>query len=143
MRELFRLQHRDDASAAAGLEVDRARARGEDRVVLPDPHAVTRLELGAALANDDLAARHALAGEHLHAEALGVRVAAVAARPEPLLMSHPRSPSWPVCAAAAALPAPCAWWLPSASRRASTRRAPRRRPRPWASPPPPWPPSRR
>src|SRR5947207_14281972 len=88
MRELFRLQHRDDASAAAGLEVDRARARGEDRVVLPDPHTVARLELGAALANDDLAARHGLPGEHLHAEALGVRVAPVAAGAQSLLVCH-------------------------------------------------------
>src|SRR3954454_17489453 len=101
---LLGLEHGDDAPAATGLEVDRARARGADRVVLTDPHTVARLELGAALANDDLAAGHGLAGEHLHAEALGVRVAAVAARPEPLLMSHPRSPSWPACAAA--LPGP-------------------------------------
>src|SRR5919201_365192 len=114
MRGLFGLKHRDDAPAAAGLEVDLARPRGEDRVVLPDPHAVARLELGATLAHDDLATRHGLAGEHLHAQALGVRVAAVAARPEPFLMSHPRSPSSPACAAAAALPAPCAWWPPSA-----------------------------
>src|ERR671936_1127576 len=121
MRGLFGLKNRDDASAAAGLEIDRARARGEDRVVLPDPHAVARLELGAALANDDLAAGHGLAGEHLHAEALGVRVAAVAARPEPLLMSHPRSPSRPARAAlAASSPRP---------------------PPPSASPRPPWPPS--
>src|SRR5919204_4876244 len=109
MPGLFGLEDRDDAPAAAGLELDLASPRGEDRVVLPDPHAVARLELGAALANDDLAARHGLAREHLHAEALGVRVAAVAARPEPLLMSHPRPPSWPACAAAAASPAPCAW----------------------------------
>src|SRR6185437_10353100 len=126
-------ENRDHAAAAGGLEIDLARALGEDRVVLPDPHAVARMELGAALANDDLAAGHGLAGEHLHAEALGIRVTAVAARPEPLLMSHPRSPSWP--AAGAAWPAPCAWWRASASPPS------RRRPRPWGSPPPPWRPS--
>src|SRR2546423_8325507 len=118
MRELFRLQHRDDASAAAGLEVDRARARGEDRVVLPDPHTVARLELCAALANDDLAARHGLAGEHLHAEALGVRVAAVAARPEPPPINHPGSPSLLASAASAAYAAPCRSLPASASRAA-------------------------
>ena len=79
----------DAALAALRAELDRSRARGEDRVVLADAGAVARLEAGAALADDDLAAGHGLAGEHLHAEALRVRVAAVAAGAESLLMSHP------------------------------------------------------
>ena len=58
---------------------------------LPIAGAVAGLEAGAALAHDDLAAGDDLAGEHLHAQALGVRVAAVAAGSEPLLMSHSRS----------------------------------------------------
>src|SRR3954452_5913288 len=78
----------DDATAAAFLEVHRARGASVDRVVLADAHAESRLELGAALADDDLAARHGLAGEHLHAEALRVRVAAVPAGAEAFLMSH-------------------------------------------------------
>jgi hypothetical protein len=46
------------------------------------------MEASASLADDDLAARHGLACEHLHAEALGVGIAAVAARTKTLLMSH-------------------------------------------------------
>ena len=78
----------DDAAAAAFAEVDRARGAGVDRVVLADADAVARLEAGAALAHDDLAAGDGLAGEDLHAEALGVRVAAVAGGAEAFLMCH-------------------------------------------------------
>src|SRR5919205_2452299 len=86
--------HVDHAAAAAGLELHDARRLGVDRVVLADAHAVTRLEAGAALAHDDLAAGHGLAGEDLHAEALGVGVAAVAAGAEALLVRHlPLPPS--------------------------------------------------
>src|SRR3712207_2854751 len=48
----------DHAAAAAGGELHAARAGGEDRVVLSDPHAVAGLEARAALAHDDLAAGH-------------------------------------------------------------------------------------
>src|SRR4051794_24891451 len=78
----------DHAAAAAGLELDRARAGGEDRVVLADARALARAKAGPALAHDDLAAGHDLAGEDLHAQALGVRVASVTAGAESLLMSH-------------------------------------------------------
>ena len=78
-----------------GGELHRAGPGGEDRVVLADAHAVAGLEAGAALAHDDLAAGDRLAGEHLHAEALRVGVAAVTARSESLLMSHPLPPSSP------------------------------------------------
>src|SRR5919201_54036 len=117
-RTLLRRRHRDDAAASPGLELDRARALGVDRVVPADAGAVARLELGAALANDDLAARDGLAGEHLHAEPLGVRVAPVATRPETLLMSHPRPPS-SSCAASrtSAWPAPSWSSPPSAASR--------------------------
>src|SRR4051812_23878099 len=81
-------QHGDHAPAPAVLELDGAGPRGEDRVVLADAHALARLEAGAALAHDDLAATHDLAGEHLHAEPLRVRVAAVAAGAESLLVRH-------------------------------------------------------
>src|SRR6201999_8460 len=66
-----------------------------DRVVATDARAGARLEAGAALAHDDLAARDGLAREDLHAEALGVRVAAVAAGAEALLMCHERSLTLP------------------------------------------------
>src|SRR3954469_12522122 len=113
---LLRL-YRDHAAAAAGGELHDAGARREDRVVLADADAVARPEAGTALANDDLAAAHCLPGEHLHAEALGVRVAAVAAGAESLLVSHLSSPSWP-----------CAWqpasWPPASWRGASRAPAP-------------------
>src|SRR3954462_14372983 len=46
----------DHAPAPALLELDGAGPRGEDRVVLADADALARLEAGAALAHDDLAA---------------------------------------------------------------------------------------
>src|SRR3954464_455511 len=82
----------DDAAAAAFAEVDRARGAGVDRVVLADPDAVARLEAGPALTHDDLAAGDGLAGEDLHAEALRVRVAAVAAGAKALLVCHESLP---------------------------------------------------
>src|SRR4051794_18821460 len=78
----------DDAPAAALLEVDRTRGTRVDRVVLADADTVAGLELGAALTDDDLAAGHGLAGEDLHAKALGVGVAAVTGGAEALLMCH-------------------------------------------------------
>src|SRR5437660_604274 len=53
---------------------------------------VARAKARAALADDDLAAAHGLAGEHLHAQALGLRVAPVAAGAQSLLMRHRRPP---------------------------------------------------
>src|SRR5918999_594091 len=83
------------STGAAARELHGSGARGEDRVVAAQADALAGLELGAALAHDDLAAAHGLAREHLHAEALCVRVAAVAARSEALLLSHRRPPaSW-------------------------------------------------
>src|SRR5215217_2002839 len=78
----------DHAPAPALAELDRAGGGGEDRVVPADADAQARLELGPALAHDDLAAGHGLTGEDLHAEALGVGVAAVAAGAEALLVCH-------------------------------------------------------
>src|SRR3954451_15718066 len=54
--------------------------------------AAARAEAGPALADDDLAAVHRLAGEDLDAEVFRVGVAAVPARSESLLMSHLRLP---------------------------------------------------
>ena len=60
----------------------------------PMPTPSPGLKRGAALAHDDLAAGDDLAGEDLHAEALGVGVAAVAAGAEALLVCHlVRTPS--------------------------------------------------
>src|SRR5262249_25018826 len=70
----------------------RARGARVERVVLADAHARARLEFRAALAHDDLAAGDGLPRERLHAKALGVGVAPVAARAKALLMSHRRAP---------------------------------------------------
>src|SRR5436305_2289314 len=83
---LLGVDYGDDAAAAPGVKLDDARPLGEDRVVLSQAGAVAGLEAGPALAHDDLAARDGLPGEDLHAEALGVGVATVAARAQPLLM---------------------------------------------------------
>src|SRR5207237_10847319 len=106
----------DEAALAAPPELHAAVAQREDRVVAAEARARTRAEPRAALAHDDRAGAHLLAGEDLHAEHLRVRVAPVARRAEALLMrhlTHPSSSSRPACGPA-----------PSAS------------PRPWASRPP-------
>ena len=60
----------------------------EQRVVAAAADAETRVEVGAALAHDDLAGLDDLAAEALHAEALGVRVATVTGRRCALLVCH-------------------------------------------------------
>src|SRR3954447_24718295 len=79
---------RDDPAAAAGGELHRPRGAGVQRVVAAHADALAGPEAAAALADDDLAAGDGLAGEHLHAEALGVRVTAVAGGAEALLVCH-------------------------------------------------------
>src|SRR5579871_2131220 len=91
-RRLLRRVDRDDPAAAADGEADLPRGARVERVVLAHADALAGLEAAAALAHDDLAAAHVLTGEDLHAEALCVGVAAVAARPEALLMRHPNPP---------------------------------------------------
>src|SRR6266536_6365456 len=141
--KLFGGRYRDHAAAATGLELDGAGTRGEDRVVPADAGPVARLELGPALAHDDLAAGDGLAGEDLHAEALGLRVAPVATRSETFLMSHPRPPSsssppaaWASTPGPSASPAPC----PSTRGRGASASA---WPQPSGPPRPPSPPSPR
>src|SRR5438552_1539881 len=87
-------EDRDKAALAAGAELDRPRPGREDRVVTSDSGPRAGLEARAALAHDDLAARHRLAGEDLDAEALRLGVAAVAARAQSLLVRHYFSPSF-------------------------------------------------
>src|SRR3954471_15628163 len=81
-------RHGHDPAAAADRELDGARRAGVQRVVAAHADAVAGLEAAAALADDDLAAGDGLAREHLDAEALGVRVTAVAGRAEALLVCH-------------------------------------------------------
>src|SRR5271166_5915061 len=88
-------QHADHATAPAAGELHGACGARVERVVFADADAGARLEAGAALAHDDLAAGDGLAGERLDAQPLGVGVATVAARAEPLLMSHLQSSPCP------------------------------------------------
>src|ERR671927_254827 len=76
---------RNNPALAAGVELHDAGARGEDRVVAAGAGA--RLEAGAALADDDLPARHLLTREQLDAQALRDRVAPVPAGSETFLVS--------------------------------------------------------
>ena len=69
----------DDPAAAAGAELDVPADEREQRVVVATADAGAGVEVGAALADDDLAGVDELAAEALDAEALGVGVAAVAA----------------------------------------------------------------
>ena len=60
----------------------------EQRVVAATADAVARVEVGAALADEDLAGVDGLAAEALDAQALSVRVATVARRGRALLVCH-------------------------------------------------------
>src|SRR3954447_5953843 len=92
-------EDRHHAAAPALGELHRAGGAGEQRVVAADADALAGLEAGATLGEDDLAAGDALAGEDLHAEALGVRIAAVARGAEPLLVCHYSSSSFSAASA--------------------------------------------
>src|SRR5688500_989057 len=81
-------RNRDGALLAAATELDRALGDREDRVVAADADAVAGAELRAALPHDDVAGLDLLAAEHLHAETLRVRVAAVPGGTEALLVCH-------------------------------------------------------
>src|SRR5262249_54476538 len=79
---------RDEAALAAPAERDRAGPNREDRVVAAELRARTGAELRAALPHDDVPGNDRLTVEHLHAEVLGVRVAAVLGGAEALLVCH-------------------------------------------------------
>ena len=76
------LRHRanryEDAAFGFGAELDLAVDEREQRVVLAQADIGAGVPLGAALARDDVAGEHVLAAENLQAEALTMRVAAVA-----------------------------------------------------------------
>src|SRR5262245_20981711 len=77
-----------EARVAAPLELHVAVDLGEQRVVRADPDVEAGLESRAALAHQDGAAGHELAGEPLDAEHLGIRIAAVSRAADALLVSH-------------------------------------------------------
>src|SRR5690606_29721118 len=73
---------------ALGRELDLAVDQREQGVVAAEADARTRVELGAALADDDVAGVDRLAAIDLHAEVLRVGVAAVARGAYALFMCH-------------------------------------------------------
>jgi len=70
------------------FELDRAGDLREQRVVLAQPDVQAGTELPAALSDEDRTARHDVAIEPLHAEALRVAVAAVARAALTFFVSH-------------------------------------------------------
>src|ERR1700688_3213855 len=72
-------RHTDEPPALAFVvELHDAGDLREKRVVAADAHVRSGVEPSTPLANDDRATGHKLAGEALHAEHLGLRIAAVA-----------------------------------------------------------------
>ena len=78
----------DDAATPAAAELDRAGDEGEQGVVTAATDVQAGVEVGAALADDDLAGVDDLAAEALDAEPLRVGVAPVAGGRGALLVSH-------------------------------------------------------
>jgi hypothetical protein len=80
---------RDEAPLGALVgEADDAVAQREDGEVLAEAGVAAGLELGAALADEDVAGGDDLAVEALHAEALGLAVAAVLGAADAFLVGH-------------------------------------------------------
>ena len=78
MKSVTRRNDVDDLAAALRAELDRASREREQRVVATTADVGARVEVRAALADDDLARDDDLAAEALDAEALRVGVATVA-----------------------------------------------------------------
>jgi hypothetical protein len=68
----------DRPAATLGTELDNARGGGEQRVVAATADVHARVEVGTALADEDLAGLDQLAAESLDTEPLGGGVATVA-----------------------------------------------------------------
>src|SRR5581483_1021321 len=81
----------DHPAARTGAELNGAGGECEQGVVLAAADVDARVEVGAALPNDDLAGVDLLAAEALHAQALRVGVTAVAAGRRALFVCHGRS----------------------------------------------------
>jgi len=78
----------DYATTAAGAEFNGARGQCEQGVVTATANAGARVEVGAALADDDLASGYNLATEALDAEVLSVGITTVASGARALFMCH-------------------------------------------------------
>src|SRR5690606_24035521 len=81
------------AVLAVPLEGHDAGHQREERVVPAHADALARVDLRAELADEDVAGDHPLAAELLDAAPLAVRIAAVAVRALPLLVSHGSAPA--------------------------------------------------
>jgi len=79
-----------DGGAAATLdaEVHLACGQREEGVVATTTHVVAGVEVGAVLANDDLARTDDLPAETLHTEALGIGITTVSRRGRAFLVCH-------------------------------------------------------
>ena len=75
-------------AAPLGAELDRTGREREQRVVAAPADTQTRVEVGAALTNNDLASVDKLTAETLHAETLGVGVTTVARGRRAFFMCH-------------------------------------------------------
>jgi len=62
--------------------------QGEQSVIATTAHAVTRVEVGAALPDDDLASIHELTAKPLHSKPLSVGVSTVTCRGRAFLVCH-------------------------------------------------------
>src|ERR1043165_1726086 len=78
----------EGTALVAGLERDSAVAECKQGMVLAHADAFARIEFGAALAHDHIAARHGFAAEQLDAQHLGIGVATVARGTAGFLMRH-------------------------------------------------------
>src|SRR5579859_767602 len=83
-------RHDADLLAAVGhfLEGDLARGDGVQGVVAAEAHVQARVNVGAALARDDVTRLHPLAAKLLDAQALRIAVATVAAGTRTFFMCH-------------------------------------------------------
>jgi hypothetical protein len=77
-----------NAATTAGAELDSTGGQGEQGVVSTTANACTGVEVGASLADDDLACGNYLAAEALDAEVLGVGVTTVASGTRAFFMCH-------------------------------------------------------
>src|SRR2546430_2305830 len=86
----LRLDRNDVDSLATALhaELDRTRLQGEQRVVAATADVDAGVELGAALADQDLTGLDHLAAVALDAEVLGIGIATVAGAGRTLLVCH-------------------------------------------------------
>ena len=80
------------AVTAESLEPDGAVGQSEQRIVAASAHIGTRMDLRAALLDDDVARQNELTVSTLHAKALRLGIAAVFRRADTFFMSHKAAP---------------------------------------------------